>query len=49
MVGDFNAPFLSIDSLYRQKPNRETPVLNDIIISFFKMDLTDNYRIFHLS
>jgi hypothetical protein len=45
VVGDFNTPLSPID---RSKPkiNKETVELNNTID---QMDLTDDYRIFHLT
>ena len=44
MVGDFNTPLTSMDRSSKQKINKETQVLNDIL---GEMDLIDIFRIFH--
>jgi hypothetical protein len=44
VVGDFNTPLSPIDRSSRQKIHKE--ILND---SIDQMDLTDIYRIFHLT
>jgi hypothetical protein len=46
VVGDFNTPLSPIDRSSKQKINKETLKLNDTID---QMDLTDVYRIFHLT
>ena len=43
-MGDFNTPLSSMDRSARQKINKETQALNDIIN---QKDLIDNYRTFH--
>ena len=45
IVGDFNTPFTAMDSLSRQKINKETQPLNETLD---QMDLVDIYRTFHL-
>ena len=44
IVGDFNTPLTSVDRLSRQKINKETQALNDILDL---IELTDIYRTFH--
>ena len=44
IVADFNSPLSSMERSSRQKINRETQALNDIL---FLMALTDTYRPFH--
>ena len=44
MVGDFNTPFTPMDRSSKQKINKETQVLNDILD---EMDLIDIFRTFH--
>ena len=44
MVGDFNTPLTSTDSLSRQKINKETVVLNNTLD---QLDLIDIFRTFH--
>ena len=44
IVGDFNTSVTSMDSLFRQKINKETLALND---TFGQMELIDTYKIFH--
>jgi exonuclease III len=44
IVGYFNTPLLLIDRSSRQKINKETSKLNDIID---QMDMTDVYRVLH--
>ena len=44
IVGGLNAPLSSMERSSRQKINRETQALNDIL---FLMALTDTYRAFH--
>jgi hypothetical protein len=45
-VGDFNTPLSPIDRSFRQKINKEILELND---TMDQMDLTEDYRIFHLA
>ena len=44
IVGDFNTPLTPMDRSSKQKVNKETQVLNDILD---KMDLIDIFRPFH--
>ena len=44
IVGDFNTPLQPMDRSSKQKINKETQVLNDILV---EMDLTDIFRTFH--
>ena len=44
IVGDFNTPLTSMDRSSKQKINKETKVLNDILD---EMDLIDIFRTFH--
>ena len=44
MVGDFNTPLTLKDRSSKQKTNKETQVLNDILD---EMDLIDIFRMFH--
>ena len=44
IVGKFNTPLLSMDRLFRQKINKKTKAINDILD---QKDLTDIYRAFH--
>ena len=44
IVGDFNTPFTPMDRSSKQKINKETQVLNDILD---EMDLIDLFRTFH--
>ena len=44
IVGDFNTPLTPMDSSWKQKLNKETQVLNDIL---GEMDLIDIFRTFH--
>ena len=44
IVGDFNIPLTPMDRSSKQKINKETQVLNDIL---GEMDLIDIFRIFH--
>ena len=44
IVGDFNTPITPMDSLSKQKINKETQVLNDTLD---EMDLLDIFRTFH--
>jgi exonuclease III len=46
LVGDFNTPLSPIDRSSKQKINKEILELNDTIDH---LDLTDVYRIFHLT
>ena len=43
-MGDFNIPLTPMDRSTKQKINKETQTLNDIID---QLDLTDIYRTFH--
>ena len=44
IVGDFKTPLTPMDRSTKQKINKETQTLNDIID---QLDLTDIYRTFH--
>ena len=44
IIGDFNTPFTPMDRSSKQKINKETQVLNDILD---EMDLIDIFRTFH--
>ena len=44
IVGDFNTPLTPMDRASKQKINKETQVLNDMLD---KMDLIDIFRTFH--
>ena len=44
IVGDFNTPLTPMDTSSKQKINKETQVLNDILD---EMDLIDIFRTFH--
>ena len=44
IAGDFNTPFTEIDRSPRQRINKETSALNDILD---QMDLTDIFRTLH--
>ena len=44
MMGDFNIPLSPVGRSSRQKTNKETQALNDILD---KLDLIDIYRAFH--
>ena len=44
IVGDFNTPLTPMDRSTKQKINKETQPLNDII---YQLALIDIYRIFH--
>ena len=44
IAGDFNIPLTPMDRSSKQKINKETQVLNDIL---GEMDLIDIFRIFH--
>ena len=44
IVGDFNTPLTPMNRSSREKINKETQTLNDIM---HKLDLTDIYRTFH--
>ena len=44
IVGDFNTPLTPIDRSSKQKINKETQVLNDILD---EMDLIDIFKTFH--
>ena len=46
IIGDFNTPLTPTDRSSKQKINKETQVLNDIL---GEMDLIDIFRIFHPS
>ena len=44
IVGDFNTPLTPMDRSSKQKLNKETQVLNDVLN---EMDLIDTFKIFH--
>ena len=44
IVGDFNTPLISMDRSSKQKVNKETQVINDILD---EMDLINIFRTFH--
>ena len=44
IVGDFNSPLTPMDRSSKQKTNKETQVLNDVLI---QIGLIDIYRMFH--
>jgi exonuclease III len=45
IVGDLNTPLSLIDRSSRQKINKET---SELIQMLEQMDMVDNYRVFHL-
>ena len=44
IAGDYNTPLTAMERSSRQKINKETQILNDVLD---QMDLTDLYRTFH--
>ena len=44
ILGDFNTPLTPMDRSSKQKSNKETQILNDILD---EMDLIDVFRTFH--
>ena len=53
IVGDFNTPFTSMDRTTKQKINKETQTVNDIIdqldlIDIYRKDISPQNNEFHL-